>query len=324
MAKPKKSDSNNLKIEMVLHQSYKLISLLVLQVSFLFYLIRCNSLPYKTKTFAQKPAHSHTKNYEKIKKSYTNHKNSVIESQELTYLLTKLESSSVNAGSDDEFDDDFEEVGEFEIYDPWEPMNRFFFSFNDFLFVYGLNPLAQINAFLLPRSIRTGISNFLTHLGMPVRMFSSLIQGKFVKAGLEVSNFLINSVLGFGGLFNASRDWFDIYVDEEDFGQAFGFWGIPPGPHLEVPFFGAFNLRDAFGFGIDSIVSPRSWIISFVLLPDTVLVSRVVSVGIFVHKIVNNLSLRLGEYEELKENAIDPYILFRDIYEQHRKRIIEE
>ena len=296
------------------------------QIGLCFYLIRCDSLPHKTKGLSSQLNYSHTKNSQSVKKGYTDYSNSVIESQEFEYLLARFEKSAVDSdtNSDGEFDDEFEEEGEFEIYDPWEPMNRMFFSLNDFLFIYGLNPLAYVNALLLPKSIRIGINNFLINLAMPIRMLSSLAQGKFVKAGLEISNFLMNSILGLGGLLNVSRDWFDIHISEEDFGQAFGYWGIPPGPHLEVPFMSAFNLRDAVGFCIDALVSPRSWLISFVLLPNTVLIATTANIGSFTHKVINQVSLRRGEYEELKKNAIDPYSLFKDIYEQHRKKIIEE
>ena len=103
--------------------------------------------------------------------------------------------------------------------------------------------------------------------------------------------------------FNVSRDWFGIYVSEEDFGQTFAHWGISPGPHIEIPFLGQFNIRDAFGFVLDSLVSPRSWIISFLLLPDVFLLSTGTNLSIFMYKVINRVSLRRGEYEELKKKC---------------------
>ena len=40
--------------------------------------------------------------------------------------------------------------------------------------------------------------------------------------------------------------------------------------------------------------------------------------------IVNKTSLHLGEYENLKKDAIDLYPFLRDIYEQKRKNEIKE
>ena len=39
---------------------------------------------------------------------------------------------------------------------------------------------------------------------------------------------------------------------------------------------------------------------------------------------VNGTSLRIGEYEDLKEAAIDPYVSVRDVYHQYRENKIKE
>ena len=41
-------------------------------------------------------------------------------------------------------------------------------------------------------------------------------------------------------------------------------------------------------------------------------------------EIVNNTSLRIGEYEALKEASLDPYIAMRDAYYQFRLSQIEK
>ena len=46
--------------------------------------------------------------------------------------------------------------------------------------------------------------------------------------------------------------------------------------------------------------------------------------GILAIERVNNTSLRLGEYESLKKDAIDFYPFLRDFYEQNRLKEIEE
>lgn len=42
------------------------------------------------------------------------------------------------------------------------------------------------------------------------------------------------------------------------------------------------------------------------------------------YEIVNTVSLHLEDYEVLKRNAVDLYPFLRDIYEQRRKKLIEE
>jgi phospholipid-binding lipoprotein MlaA len=41
-------------------------------------------------------------------------------------------------------------------------------------------------------------------------------------------------------------------------------------------------------------------------------------------EIVNEASLRLGEYEELKNAAIDPYVAVRDAYYQYRENKVKQ
>ena len=39
---------------------------------------------------------------------------------------------------------------------------------------------------------------------------------------------------------------------------------------------------------------------------------------------INQTSLAIGEYEDLKKSALDPYIAIRDAYYQYRKSQVEE
>jgi phospholipid-binding lipoprotein MlaA len=39
---------------------------------------------------------------------------------------------------------------------------------------------------------------------------------------------------------------------------------------------------------------------------------------------VNDTSLVIGEYEDLKESALDPYVALRNAYHQYRRSKIEE
>jgi len=44
--------------------------------------------------------------------------------------------------------------------------------------------------------------------------------------------------------------------------------------------------------------------------------------AIITHDKVNYLSFHIGDYETLKDAAIDPYIAMRDAYYQYRKDVI--
>ena len=45
--------------------------------------------------------------------------------------------------------------------------------------------------------------------------------------------------------------------------------------------------------------------------------------GVRAHEEVNDTSLHIGDYESLKEAALDPYVAVRDAYAQYRRRLIE-
>ena len=48
------------------------------------------------------------------------------------------------------------------------------------------------------------------------------------------------------------------------------------------------------------------------------------SIAIRAGEAVNETSLRIGEYEALKEAALDPYIMIRNAYVQNRNKLIAE
>jgi phospholipid-binding lipoprotein MlaA len=45
--------------------------------------------------------------------------------------------------------------------------------------------------------------------------------------------------------------------------------------------------------------------------------------GVNTYERVNEVSLRIGDYEALKEAAIDPYLALRDAYLQYRQKKVE-
>jgi phospholipid-binding lipoprotein MlaA len=58
--------------------------------------------------------------------------------------------------------------------------------------------------------------------------------------------------------------------------------------------------------------------------PSTYLISPLIKVGISSYEGVNETSLTIGEYEDLKESALDPYIAVRDAYFQNRESKLKE
>ncbi|HYR02065.1 MAG TPA: MlaA family lipoprotein, partial [Syntrophobacteria bacterium] len=81
---------------------------------------------------------------------------------------------------------------------------------------------------------------------------------------------------------------------------------------LTWPFFGPSTARDTVGLAGD-------WFLD----PVTYLTPWYVPYGVKSYDRVNEVSLRIGDYEALKEAAIDPYLALRDAYLQYRQKKVE-
>ncbi len=216
--------------------------------------------------------------------------------------------------SNDDFYDPFADTTKTEVApDPLERMNRAFFVFNDKLYFWFLKPISQIYGTFIPPGLRICIRNGFDNLRFPCRFVNNVLQGKFKAAGIETGRFLINSTLGFAGFFEIASREFNLNPPvDEDTGQTLGFYGVKPGFYIVWPVFGPSTVRDTFGLGGDAVLNPLWWI------PHDLWVSAAIRTGI----IVNNTSLRIGDYEDFKKAAVDPYASMRQAYLQNRENDI--
>jgi phospholipid-binding lipoprotein MlaA len=197
--------------------------------------------------------------------------------------------------------------------DPLERMNRAFFQFNDKLYFWFLKPVSQVYGTFIPPGLRTCIRNGFDNLRFPTRFVNNVLQGKFKAAGIETGRFVINSTLGFAGFFEIAARDFDLSPPaDEDTGQTLGFYGLKPGFYMVWPVFGPSTVRDSFGLAGDGFLNPLYWI------PGELWLGAAIRGGI----IVNNTSLRIGDYEDFKKAALDPYVSMRQAYLQYRENDI--
>jgi len=135
--------------------------------------------------------------------------------------------------------------------DPLERWNRGVQKVNDALDRAVLRPVARGYQRVVPRPVRTGIGNVLSHLAFPTTIANDLLQGKFADFGADLGRFALNSTLGLGGLLDPASDM-GIRRNDEDFGQTLGRWGVPAGPYLVLPLLGPSTLRDAPALAADA------------------------------------------------------------------------
>jgi phospholipid-binding lipoprotein MlaA len=224
-------------------------------------------------------------------------------------LVTLLFNSGVNRLIADEFSDEFEYSVE-EKSDPLSGYNIVMTDFNDGFYIYIFDPVAKGYKYVTPKIVRESVDNFFDNLLYPLRFVNNILQGKFANATEETGRFMLNTTIGIGGFFDPAKKYFDLKQHNEDFGQTLGKWGVDGGYHIVLPFFGPSNMRDMFSMYPNYLMNPVSYVDE--------------AVAITVYNKLNNASLHIGEYGNLKKNAIELYPFLKNVYEQNRKKLIEE
>ncbi|HET9473601.1 MAG TPA: MlaA family lipoprotein [Steroidobacteraceae bacterium] len=190
--------------------------------------------------------------------------------------------------------------------DPWERMNRSTHAFNDAIDRGVGKPVAKAYVKVVPRFVRTGISNVFDNLDTLTTIVNDMLQGKVKQAGNDSARFLINTTFGVGGLYDAASAA-GLDHNDEDFGQTFGKWGMKPGPYLVLPFLGPSTTRDTFGRLVDQFTYPVTY------LGDES--TR------YMIRAVNLVDLRAGllDLDEQVDRSYDRYAFIRNAWLQRRE-----
>jgi phospholipid-binding lipoprotein MlaA len=196
--------------------------------------------------------------------------------------------------------------------DPWEPFNRPVFAFNDFLSRHVLEPVGRGVAFVVPEFVRDAIARAYVNVRTPGVMLNDLLQGKPREAGIDLARFLMNSSVGLAGLLDPAAA-VGLEANEEDFGQTFGVWGIPPGPYLVLPFLGPSSPRDAVGRAADTATTPYGWFIPIWA-----------SAAIFGVDTANEFSFIAHDIAEERAEAFDWYAAVRNAHTSRRQNLVED
>lgn len=199
------------------------------------------------------------------------------------------------------------------IADPLEPVNRALFAFNDKAYFWVLKPVAKGYQAVVPEGARVSVRNFFSNLGTPIRLANNALQGKLKGAGTELLRFVINSTIGMAGFFDPARTGFHIEKRDEDLGQTFGRYGLGQGFYIVWPLLGPSSARDTAGSVGDLFLDPLTYI-----------KDPWAEAGVRTYKGENELSLTIGDYEDLKRSALDPYVAVRDAYVQNRAKKVGE
>lgn len=194
--------------------------------------------------------------------------------------------------------------------DPFEPFNRGVFAFNDDVDRVIFKPAATAYRDLTPAFVRAGVGNFFNNLEDAWSFVNNLLQLKGVAAADSFMRVSVNTVMGIGGVLDIASEA-RIERHQEDFGQTLGWWGMPPGPYLVLPFFGPSTLRDAVAMPVDI----KGSVVSNVNERSTRSALRVLDL----------LDVRTGLLSvstALDEVALDKYSFARDAFLQRRRNAV--
>ena len=210
-------------------------------------------------------------------------------------------------------------VAEFRaLNDPFEPLNRQVFAFNEAFDAMALRPAAIFYKEIIPPPFQRGANNFLANLRSPVILFNDLLQLNLSAAGNTALRLIINTTLGVGGLDDRASD-FGYPERDNDFGLTLGMWGVPDGPYLVLPGFGPSSPRDATGIAVDSaVLDPLGVLGNFNSSLSDLSWARL-GVG------AADTRARVdGELEDLRRNSLDFYAALRSLYRQMRAGRLKE
>ncbi len=226
-------------------------------------------------------------------------------------------SAAGSAGQNDEWGEDpFAEESEIHassLSDPLEPFNRVVFSFNDKVYIYVLDPLARGFRVVFPERVRISILQFFSNLETPVRFANCLLQGKFHSAASEFTRFCINTTIGVAGLFDPAKAYWHLKKKDEDFGQTLGHYGEGQGFYLVLPLLGPSSLRGVVGDIVDLAFDPMTYLLE--LKPWFVVRTT---------EEVDYETFHIGEYEDMKRQAVDPYLFMKSSYLQYREQQVKK
>lgn len=186
--------------------------------------------------------------------------------------------------------------------DPLEPLNRTMSSFNRVVRGLLLDPMVEAYKGLTPPPVQEVVSNITSNLSEPVTAISSALQGDNENAGDAMERFVINTTVGLAGTRDVATDM-GVTSRKEDLGQAMGANGVAPGPHIVLPILGPSNMRDVLGDVAATLANP---------IPLAGAADSAVS-----------YAENKDDIEAATKSALDPYVVERDGYEQHREYVVK-
>lgn len=204
--------------------------------------------------------------------------------------------------------------------DPWEGWNRGTQDFNDGLDKAIIKPVAKGYLWITPKFVDDGISNFFSNMNDIGVTINDFLQLKMVQGGMDAGRFLINTTAGVAGFIDVAK-MIDLPKHNEDFGQTLGFWGVPSGNYLVVPFLGASSPREVAGAVGDALFNPLTY--TFVFAGGGAAVSAV-NAGAKSVDVTDTRADLMPTEKLVDEASVDRYSFIKNAYQQRREYLLHD
>ena len=194
------------------------------------------------------------------------------------------------------------------INDPNEQTNRHILETNQAV----LRPVAKVVKAVTPGPVHDRLHDFNANLKEPRIFVNDVLQLRIDAAAHTAVRFVMNSSVGFAGLFDVASQA-GLPQESGDFGQTMFVWGVVEGPYVMQPYLGPSTLRDAVGSGIDFFGNPIGWVLVGELsLPASIATGTM------------DAAARLSELKSAEDASIDFYSFLRSSYYQMRRAQLRE
>lgn len=204
--------------------------------------------------------------------------------------------------------------------DPWEGWNRGTQNFNDGLDKAILKPIAKGYMWITPKFVDDGITNFFSNMNDIGVTLNDLMQLKMTQGGMDAGRFLINTTAGVAGFVDVAN-MIDLPKHHEDFGQTLGFWGVPTGNYLVLPFFGPSSPREAVGAIGDALMNPLTYTFAFVGGGAAV---GAINAGAKTVDVADTRADLMPTEKIIDEASVDRYAFIKNAYQQRREYLLHD
>lgn len=183
--------------------------------------------------------------------------------------------------------------------DSLEKVNRVLFKFNNEAYEWVLIPVNEFYTYYAPEIAQKGLSNLFDNLATPLYIVGNLLIFEFDNAAHELANFAVN--------FGSCLLLCDNYPDDNtfkniQFQDVFDYYGMKDGVFLVLPLIGPTNVKGAIAKVGDLLFSFGTYLGS----PESLIFSS--------SEIITQT--RFKQYTEISKINFDPYITFRQYFEQ--------